>query len=136
METVDTMDTMDTMYIKLLLIKNIHLGIPKDISESIKAFLFYDIVTSIRRYFKREVTDTISNRDIFRRINYYNAWHYDRYLQIFMNSSVSVIIYSECPDLPTYDVDMCATLCDYCGNYMESDTVEKEDMPLCIQCTC
>ena len=33
-------------------------------------------------------------------------------------------------------VDMCATMCDYCGEYMDSETVEKEDIPLCIQCRC
>ena len=134
----------NALYMKLLLIKNIQINtfknnqiVPKDIAETIKGFLFYDKDVSKHRQLTRAITDTIKNPDIFVNRRCYNSWHYDQQLQIFVSSSLTWIIYVKSPDMTKLcQVDMCATMCDYCGEYMDSETVEKEDIPLCIQCRC
>jgi hypothetical protein len=126
----------NTLYLKVWLIKNIRL-VPKDIAEMIKWFLFYDSDKSQHRELTRAITATINDPGIFVRRRCFNTWHYDEQLQIFVNASNTWIIYVYTPGVKKIcDVDMCATMCDYCGEYMESETVEKEDIPLCIQCKC
>ena len=113
------------------------MNIPKDTIEIIKHFLFYDKYASIHRKLTLRITATIKNPDIFVTRRCYNRWSYDQQLQIYVNPSNTWIIYVNIPGLPKrYEIDMCASMCDYCGDYMESETVPIEDIPLCIQCRC
>lgn len=128
----------DSFY-KLWLIKNIKLVsiIPKDIAVIITSYLFYDKDVAKHRKLLRNVTDTITNPDIFVKRRCYNSWHYDEQLEIFTNASNTWIIYVKTKDVTKLcETDMCATMCDDCSEYIESETVPKEEIPLRILCKC
>ena len=74
---------MSSSYLKLWLIQNIQMNIPKDTAEIIKHFLFYDKYVSIHRKLTRRITATVKNPDIFVMRRCYNRWSYDQQLQIY-----------------------------------------------------
>ena len=49
-------------------------------------------------------------------------WYYDDALNIFVGSSVMVFI-----NINKFDVSLCLTFCELCGNYMECESMDTDE---------
>lgn len=121
------------------LVNNIPLSatrlIPKEMSNIIKQYVFGDKVYIMQRKHFEQTMKTIQNKQTFLKSCMRIQWYYDEENNNFVSSSIIVSIciqYSK----NVYAVSMHLIMCDYCGNYKECDSIEKEDIPLHIKCNC
>ena len=127
---------MSSVY-KQLLINNIPVSnnqiMPKDISILIKDFLFYDKIQSTQH---KRAELLIANLK-YNKSTIYMPWYYDNVLDIFVANSVMIFIKILCIyNINKFDVEICVTFCERCGNYMECENMDIHEIPLHIKCTC
>jgi len=117
---------------KQFLVNNISC-LPKDIANLVKDYLFYDHIESKQRKCAARLISSL----IFNKQTIHMPWYYDDALNIFVGSSVMVFIKIRCIyNINKFNVLMCLTFCELCGNYMECDSMDTDDIPLHIKCRC
>jgi glycerol-3-phosphate O-acyltransferase len=122
---------------KQFLINNIQLSnsklMPKDVSNLINEFVFYDKIQSNQR---KHAVRLISNLT-YNKQTVHMPWYYDNVLNIFVGSSVMVFTSIRCIyNINKFDVSMCLVFCELCGNYMECENMDPDEIPLRIKCNC
>ena len=111
---------------KQFLVNNI-LCLKKDIANLVKDYLFYDQIESNQRKCAARLQKCLT----FDKQNIHMPWYYDDALNIFVGSSVMVFI-----NINKFDVSLCLTFCELCGNYMECESMDTDEIPLHIKCRC